>query len=298
MEPARNFTRAEYDARVAKTRVAMQKRGIELLICSDPSNMSWLTGYDGWSFYVHQCVLLGLDGDPVWYGRGQDANGARRTAYMSDADIIGYPDHYVQSEVRHPMDYLSERIVERGWDKLSIGVEMDNYWFSAKAYASLREHLPNAKFIDATGLVNWQRGGEVGDGARVHAHRGALRRAHARPDRRGGRAGPEEMRPGRRDLRREPALRSRDRRRRRLCRHRAAAALRRRRRGAAPDLGRLGAEVRRGHLLRDRRRLSPLSLPAVAHPLPRQAAPGVPRRRAGGARGAGGGPAWRRSPAT
>ncbi len=158
MEPARNFTRAEYDARVAKTRVAMQKRGIELLICSDPSNMSWLTGYDGWSFYVHQCVLLALDGDPVWYGRGQDANGARRTAYMSDADIIGYPDHYVQSEVRHPMDYLSERIVERGWDKLSIGVEMDNYWFSAKAYASLREHLPNAKFIDATGLVNWQRG--------------------------------------------------------------------------------------------------------------------------------------------
>jgi ectoine hydrolase len=56
------------------------------------------------------------------------------------------------------MDYISDRIVERGWDKLAIGVEMDNYWFSAKAFASLQGHLPNARFVDATGLVNWQRG--------------------------------------------------------------------------------------------------------------------------------------------
>jgi ectoine hydrolase len=136
----------------------MQAQGIELMLCSDPSNMAWLTGYDGWSFYVHQCVLLGLDGDPVWYGRGQDANGARRTCFMAEDDIIGYPDHYVQSAVRHPMDYLSDRIVDRGWDQLTIGVEMDNYWFSAAAYASLQKHLPNARFKDATALVNWQRG--------------------------------------------------------------------------------------------------------------------------------------------
>ncbi len=24
--------------------------------------MAWLTGYGGWSCYVHQCVLLALDG--------------------------------------------------------------------------------------------------------------------------------------------------------------------------------------------------------------------------------------------
>jgi ectoine hydrolase len=48
----------------------------ELRIVSDPSNMGWLTGYDGWSFYVHQAVLVGLEGEPVWWGRGMDANGA------------------------------------------------------------------------------------------------------------------------------------------------------------------------------------------------------------------------------
>ena len=66
-EPRLYFERAEYDARIARTRSAMAARGIELMIVTDPSNMAWLTGYDGWSFYVHQCVLLAEDGAPVWY---------------------------------------------------------------------------------------------------------------------------------------------------------------------------------------------------------------------------------------
>jgi len=156
-EPTLHFTRDEYAARIAATRAAMQAQGIELLLCSDPSNMAWLTGYDGWSFYVHQGVLLALDGDPVWFGRSQDANGARRTCFMGDAGIIGYPDPYVQAQDRHPMDYLAARIADRGWGRARIGVEMDNYWFSARAFASLQAHLPNARFSDATGLVNWRR---------------------------------------------------------------------------------------------------------------------------------------------
>jgi ectoine hydrolase len=156
-QPTLNFSRAEYAERLAKTRTAMEKAGIDLLVISDPSNMAWLTGYDGWSFYVHQCVLVPPQGEPIWYGRGQDANGAKRTAYLSQDNIIGYPDHYVQSTERHPMDFLAQIIQERAWGKLSIGVEMDNYWFSAAAYGSLTHQLPNAHFVDATALVNWQR---------------------------------------------------------------------------------------------------------------------------------------------
>lgn len=151
------FSREEYAARLAKTRAAMEARGIELLLVTDPSNMAWLTGYDGWSFYVHQCVLLGLEGDPLWYGRQQDTSGALRTVFMSAENIIGYPDHYVQSPERHPMDYLAEQLRERKLDSLRTGVELDNYYFSAAAYASLTRNLPNASFVDATALVNWQR---------------------------------------------------------------------------------------------------------------------------------------------
>jgi ectoine hydrolase len=156
-EPNLKFSRGEYADRLAKTRKAMEAKGVDLLIVSDPSNMGWLTGYDGWSFYVHQAVIVPPDGEPVWYGRGQDANGARRTAYLPHNNIIGYADHYVQSSERHPMDFLAEVLTQRGWGAKRIGVEMDNYWFSAAAFASLQKHLPNARFVDTTALVNWQR---------------------------------------------------------------------------------------------------------------------------------------------
>ena len=135
----------------------MQQKNIDLLIVSDPSNMAWLTGYDGWSFYVHQCVVLGLEGEPLWYGRSQDANGAKRTCFMQADNLVGYPDHYVQSAERHPMEHLSTVLHERQWQSFRTGVEMDNYWFSAAAFAALQRHLPNATFVDATALVNWQR---------------------------------------------------------------------------------------------------------------------------------------------
>lgn len=152
------FEREEYAQRLAQTRSAMLARGIEVLLVTDPSNMAWLTGYDGWSFYVHQCVLVGPEGDPIWFGRGQDANGAKRTVYMSLDNIIGYPDHYVQSTERHPMDYLAQEVIaSRGWSNKRLGVEMDNYYFSAAAYASLQKNLPQAQWVDATALVNWQR---------------------------------------------------------------------------------------------------------------------------------------------
>jgi ectoine hydrolase len=154
---ALRFELAEYEARIAKTRAAMERRGIELLIVSDPSNMAWLTGYDGWSFYVHQCVLLAMDGEPIWYGRGQDVNGAKRTVFMSHDQIIGYPDHFVQSAERHPMDHLAGIIEGMRWGGARIGVEKDNYYFSAACLASLQRYLPDASFLDATGLVNWQR---------------------------------------------------------------------------------------------------------------------------------------------
>lgn len=152
-----HFELSEYETRLAKTRAAMDKAGIELLIVSDPSNMAWLTGYDGWSFYTHQAVLLAPEGEPVWWGRGMDAFGAKRTVFMSHDNIIGYEDIYVQNPAQHPMEDLSALIKERGWENLTAGVEMDNYYFSAAAYESLRANLPDTTFQDTTGLVNWQR---------------------------------------------------------------------------------------------------------------------------------------------
>ncbi len=152
-----NFTLDEYAARLDKVRAAMSAKNIDCLVVVDPSNMAWLTGYDGWSFYTHQCVVVQHDHEPVWWGRGIDAPGAVRTTYLDEDNILKYPDHFVQSDVCHPMDHLSEVLGEMKLERGSIGVEMENFYFSAAAFQSLQKHLPNATLVDATALVNWQR---------------------------------------------------------------------------------------------------------------------------------------------
>ena len=55
----------------------MQKKGIELLISQDTANINYLTGYDAWSFYYAQCVIVHINSDePICFIRAQDAGGA------------------------------------------------------------------------------------------------------------------------------------------------------------------------------------------------------------------------------
>ena len=153
-----NFSRAEYAKRLSKVRVAMAAQDIQTLIVHDPSNMSWLTGYDGWSFYTPQVVVIGPTGEPLWYGRTIDANGAKRTVYMDQDNITCYPDHYVMNPPMHAMEHLANEILKpRGWANGNIGIEMDNYYFSPTAYLSLKDNLPEATLTDTTALVNWCR---------------------------------------------------------------------------------------------------------------------------------------------
>ncbi|MEM1076679.1 MAG: M24 family metallopeptidase [Pseudomonadota bacterium] len=151
------FSRDEYAQRLQKTRVSMASHELEALFVTDPSNMAWLTGYDGWSFYVHQGVLVRQDGAPLWWGRAMDAIGARLTTYMGADSIRGYDDTFVQNPDKHPMRDLATVLSEHGLQSARIGVEMDNYYYSAAAHHCLENALPQADFSDATGLVNWQR---------------------------------------------------------------------------------------------------------------------------------------------
>ncbi|MDA8344759.1 MAG: M24 family metallopeptidase [Thermaerobacter sp.] len=152
------FERAEYEARLSELQRRMSDRGLDALVVSDPANMYYLTGYDGWSFYVPQAVIVVLGEDqPVWIGRAQDRNGAKLTTWLDDAHLESYPEAYVQQPDVHPMDVMADLLRRHGRASKTIGVEMDAYYYSARAHAHLTRHLPDARFEDATLLVNWQR---------------------------------------------------------------------------------------------------------------------------------------------
>ncbi|NLX63018.1 MAG: M24 family metallopeptidase [Tissierellia bacterium] len=151
-----NFTVEEYKERLEKTKKSMSEKGIDVLIVQDPANMNYLTGFDGWSFYVHQGVIVFIDQEqPIWFGRGQDANAARLTTWLDEENIRDYTDDYVQNPVKHPYEFVADIIKEKGYDRKTIATEMDAYYFTAKCQERLEASLPNAKFKDGNLIVNW-----------------------------------------------------------------------------------------------------------------------------------------------
>ena len=110
------FSATEYARRLGLVRAEMARRNLDALFVEDPSNMAWLTGYDGWSFYVHQGVIVTHDRDPVWWGRRQDAQ--RRAPHGLDGRPTtspAMPTTIVQSTVRHPMQDLARALRDLGY---------------------------------------------------------------------------------------------------------------------------------------------------------------------------------------
>ena len=152
------FEKEEYKERLKKVKIDMQKKGIDLLVSHDPANMNYLTGYDAWSFYYAQCVLIHINEDePICFVRSQDGGGAYIKTYLQDKNIIEYDEKYIHTWPLHPYQYLVEIIKKKKWDNLNIGLEMDSHYFTAFCYETIKKGLPNAKLKDAERLVNWVR---------------------------------------------------------------------------------------------------------------------------------------------
>ena len=157
--PYLDFEESEYVERLEKVKASMAKKGIDVLLITDPANMNYLTGYNAWSFYVHQAVIVAMDDPtPHFIGRYQDAfSGAVKTTWLGKSHVHAYSDDHVQSLTKHPMDYVSKILKEYGYGNKVIGVEMDHYYFTAMALERLRQHLPDATFVNGDLLVNWVR---------------------------------------------------------------------------------------------------------------------------------------------
>ncbi|NEV02480.1 M24 family metallopeptidase [Bradyrhizobium uaiense] len=153
------FERGEFAARLSAVKKEMAKRGIDVLLLSEPPNQNYLTGYDSLSFYTPQMVIVTLNHDePIWIARLMERPHAAMGTYLADDNIRTYPDEYVNSHAGlSAYDVMADLVKELGGEKARIGVEMGGYYYSARAHADLVRALPLAEFIDADLLVNWIR---------------------------------------------------------------------------------------------------------------------------------------------
>ena len=137
------FTKEEYKQRLKKVQKSMQEKGIELLISQDTNNMNYLTGYDAWSFYYTQCVIVHVNAEePLCFVRAQDAGGAYIKTYLKNennfkSEIKGFLDLNEDDRCKNYFYYLRFLTINlRNKEQILIGVATDY----AKDY-------PDAPFI-------------------------------------------------------------------------------------------------------------------------------------------------------
>jgi len=151
------FNREEYQNRLNAVRAKMVDRQLDALLIGDPVNMNWLTGFDAWSFYVPQVMLVKHDVQPIWMGRQMDAGAVPLTTWLHEASILPYAEHYVQRHDVHPMDVVAGYLKDQSLSGKRIGYESDTFFFSPKALDCLQRGLPDATWTDADLLINWCR---------------------------------------------------------------------------------------------------------------------------------------------
>ena len=96
------FKKFEYDSRLNRVRESMRAKNLDVLIIGDPGNINWICGFDAWSFYTPQMMVIDLNNDPIWFGREMDAGAAKFTTYLNPKSIVSYPEDLVQRPNTHP----------------------------------------------------------------------------------------------------------------------------------------------------------------------------------------------------
>lgn len=160
-EMASRASEAEFAERLRRVRASMAEQSLSALVVTDPANLFYLTGYNAWSFYTPQCLVLPADGPPTLFARAMDAAGARHTCNLPDEHVVGYPETLVHRPDIHPFGWITRTARERGvlpaGPDSVVAAECDSHFFSARAYLDLVQGLDGARVVDSGELVNWVR---------------------------------------------------------------------------------------------------------------------------------------------
>jgi Xaa-Pro dipeptidase len=148
------FETTEYRERVRRTTAAMQARGIDTFVVLGEANICYLTGYEGYSDYVPQALILRAgDQDPTLILREMDLYCAYPTVYLDESRIESYPESYIGTPTRSPWEVIGARIVEIAGSG-RVGIELGAKSFSFKDHQALVGALGGRPIADASEVLH------------------------------------------------------------------------------------------------------------------------------------------------
>lgn len=164
--PEHFFDDAEYARRHAAVRAAMAARGVDVLLCTTPENVCYLTGYQTIAFSSYQLLVFPLDGAPCLVLRFLESMLAAR--YSVVQDVIAWDD------TDDPITVTLNTLRERGLSEARIGYEEQTASNPVTLWARLKSALPTMS--DASKVV------EVARAVKSDAELACMRKAAAFTD--------------------------------------------------------------------------------------------------------------------
>lgn len=140
-----SFTPDEYRGRVRAVQHALAERDLDALLCLTFPNICYLTGFQTVGAHKYFLLVLLRDGDPVLLSQDFEIHNARVSAWTTDH--VTYP---VGGDA---VEATRRLLIDRGLAERRLGIELDAPSLRVPDYLRLRNALPHATVIDASGTV-------------------------------------------------------------------------------------------------------------------------------------------------
>jgi Xaa-Pro dipeptidase len=146
--PYVHFTRDEFADRQARTRKALEDRGLDGLLISRIEDQYWLTGLDTDGFCIFHALFIGVDGQLTHVSRTADLANIRYSSICDDVRI--WTDGEGNSKAR----VIKEMLASHGMANKRIGIQLDTYGLLPQLHLELQDTLSGwCELVDASDIV-------------------------------------------------------------------------------------------------------------------------------------------------
>lgn len=137
------FPRAELALRLGRLRTAMDEAGLDAALFTGPENIFYLTGQQTPGYYTFQCLLVPLEGEPVFLLRELERTNFLRNSFLTRFETYG--------DGARPADLVVATLRRLGLASRRVAIEKAGWFLPIACYEELTRALP--EISDASGLV-------------------------------------------------------------------------------------------------------------------------------------------------
>ena len=123
----------------------MEDWGIDVLLVNSPENLYYVSGYQTPGYYWYQTLIVGLDREPTFVTRLNEASNIEPFSWVEDSRP--YEDH--EDWIEHTRDALADL----GLADKRVGLQYDSFFLTSRDEKRLTAALSDATFVDGSGLV-------------------------------------------------------------------------------------------------------------------------------------------------